>query len=209
MVPRGKASMKNIYKIIINLMVASMLIFAQTGMAAAENKDEMAEIAEAKTLYAKALPMDVNSPERAKVLDQAAAILKDVIKKNPQSLDAHRKLMGVYLLKQDYSRAIRTVQDAITISPNDPKLFITLAFMYEHSGAFEFAKAMLDQALALDPNQELAKEYKVAIQQKIDKRNEDMHLGRDVTGNPHGKAKGPSSHTKPMGTTHPPAGSTR
>lgn len=198
--------MNNIYKTITKLIFATLLISTQAIAVSAESNTEVDGIAEAKKLYAKALPMEVNSPERAKVLDQAAAILKDVIKKNPQSLDAHRKLMGVYLLKQDYSRAIRTVQDAITLSPNDPKLFITLAFMYEHSGAFDYAKAMLDQALTLDPNQQLAKDYRVAIQQKIDKRNEDMHQGRDVTGNPHGKAMGPA-HAKPAGPANAPASS--
>ncbi|WP_236860640.1 tetratricopeptide repeat protein [Candidatus Reidiella endopervernicosa] len=134
--------------------------------------------------------MEVNSPKRAELLDQSAEILKKVIESNPQSLDAHRKLMGVYLLKQDYSNGIRTMQDAITLSPEDPKLFITLAFLYEHSGSFEYASAMLDQALALDPNHKLAKEYKIAIKQKIAQRNMDqLHEGKEIEGNPHGQGK--------------------
>ena len=71
--------MKNIYKTITKLIFAALLIFTQTIAVSAESNAEVDGIAEAKKLYAKALPMEVNSPERAKVLDQAAAILKDVI----------------------------------------------------------------------------------------------------------------------------------
>ena len=48
---------------------------------------------------------------------------------------------------------------------------------------------MLDQALLLDPDQELAKEYKVIIQQKLAARNmEQLHGGKMEEG--HGKATG-------------------
>ncbi|WP_135621981.1 tetratricopeptide repeat protein [Solemya pervernicosa gill symbiont] len=182
--------MKMINRFIAHALFALTLVFSQSGVASADKSTESAKISDAMTLYAQALPMEVNSPKRAELLDQSAEILKKVIESNPQSLDAHRKLMGVYLLKQDYSNGIRTMQDAITLSPEDPKLFITLAFLYEHSGSFEYASAMLDQALALDPNHKLAKEYKIAIKQKIAQRNMDqLHEGKEIEGNPHGQGK--------------------
>ncbi|RDH89671.1 MAG: cytochrome C biogenesis protein [endosymbiont of Seepiophila jonesi] len=180
--------MKTIYGIIAHTLFALTLVFSQTAAASAENPEKNAEISEAVKLYSQALPLEMDSPKKAELLDQSAAILKKVIANNPKSLEAHRKLMGVYVLKQDYSNGIRTMQDAITLSPEDPKLFISLAFLYEHSGALEYAMAMLDQALTLDPKQQLAMEYKVAIQKKIDALNmEDAHNGKSVMGANHGQ----------------------
>ncbi len=178
--------MKKFYKIFAPVTFALTLGFSQAGVAT-EVTGEDARITEAMKLYSQALPMDMNSEERAELLNQSEAILKKVIEKNPQSLEAHRKLMGVYLLEQDYSNGIRTMQDAITLSPEDPKLFITLAFLYEHSGALEYAISMLDQALVLDPQQKLAMDYKIAIQKKIEKlKMEDAHEGKNVMEANHG-----------------------
>lgn len=194
--------MKQAHGIIAQAAIAFLLLFSLAGPGAAENTDEAAEISAAMKLYAEALPMEVISPKRAELLDQSAMILQEVIENNPKSMDAHRKLMGVYLLKQDYSNAIRTMQDAITLSPEDPKLFITLAFLYEHSGALEYSEAMLDQALTLDPNQQLAKDYKIVIQQKIAARKmDDLHQGKVEAG--HGTAAG-SAHPPMDKTAHPP-----
>ncbi|MBL3599919.1 MAG: tetratricopeptide repeat protein [gamma proteobacterium endosymbiont of Lamellibrachia anaximandri] len=189
--------MKTIYGIIAHTLIALTLTLSQAATASAENPEKNAEISEAVKLYSQALPLDMDSPKKAELLDQSAAILKKVIANDPKSLEAHRKLMGVYVLKQDYSNGIRTMQDAITLSPEDPKLFVTLAFLYEHSGAFEYAVAMLDQALELDPENKLAKEYKIAIKQKIADRNmvEEMHQGKNVM---------PVDHGVPAAGAHPP-----
>ncbi|MGD2118914.1 MAG: tetratricopeptide repeat protein [Chromatiales bacterium] len=182
--------MKLVCKTVTNLIIVTLLIFSQTGVASTDNATELSGIAEAKKLYAEALPMEIDSPRRAEILNQAASILKNVIRQHPQSMDAHRKLMGVYLLMQDYSNAISTMQDAITLSPEDPKLFISLAFLYEHSGAFELAKGMLGQALKLDPNNKIAQDYKLVIQQKIDQQNL-AHQGQAMMGESHGKQVSP------------------
>ncbi|RDH88374.1 MAG: cytochrome C biogenesis protein [endosymbiont of Escarpia spicata] len=187
--------MKTIYGIITHTLFALTLTLSQAATASAEDPKNNAEISEAVKLYSQALPLEMDSPKKAELLDQSAAILKKVIANNPKSLEAHRKLMGVYVLKQDYSNGIRTMQDAITLSPEDPKLFISLAFLYEHSGALEYAMAMLDQALTLDPKQQLAMEYKVAIQKKIDALNmEDAHNGKSVMGANHGQLTGEAAH---------------
>jgi len=187
--------MKSIYNIIAPTIFALTLALSQATIASADTTGTSSGISEAMKIYVQALPMEIDSPKRAELLDQSAEILKKVIAKDPKSLDAHRKLMGVYLLKQDYTNGIRTMQDAITLSPEDPKLFISLAFLYEHSGSFEYAKAMLDQALALDPNQNLAKEYKIALQQKIDARNtEQAHQGKVPNDDVHAKKETGSPH---------------
>ena len=93
--------------------------------------------------------IDHLSSEKTELLGQAESLLLEVIEKNPASLDAHRKLMGVYLQMRNYRRAIQTMQSAISLSPGDPKLFIALAILYDHQGAYEYALPILDEALAL------------------------------------------------------------
>lgn len=172
-------------KSIPNLIPAFVfcILVTITSAAAASSSDgaEAARITQAMELYAQATPMDVNSPQRPELLKRAESILTDVIEKNPRSLDAHRKLMGVYLQMRDYHNAIQTMQGAISLSPEDPKLFIALAILYDHKGAYEYALPILDQALELDPNQQLAREYRASIQQKI----EMQRLAMESTPAPH------------------------
>jgi tetratricopeptide (TPR) repeat protein len=160
--------MQTIPKIIANLVFSILL--ASTCVATAVGKDhfEAARITQAMELYAQASRMDMNAAQKPELLQRAESILTDVIEKNPQSLDAHRKLMGVYLQMRDYRKAIQTMQAAITLSPEDPRLFIALAILYDHSGAYEYAVPILEQALALDPQQPLAQEYKASIEHKIE-----------------------------------------
>ena len=90
------------------------------------------------------------------------------------------------ILKQDYQNGIRTVKDAIMLSPEDPKLMITLAFLYEHSRALEYAKEMLNETLNKYPGHSIAEEYQVSIQKKIDLLN---------TNQAHNL--GPAGHSQP------------
>lgn len=181
--------MKSISKIIPYLIFVSMLAVSSVTMSADKNDAEAARIIQAMELYAKATPMDQQSPERKELLDQSESILKDVIQKNPESLDAHRKLMGVYLQKRDYRNAILTMQAAITLSPEDPKLYIALAILYDHSGAYEYAIPILDEALELDSNNKLAQDYKVTIQKKIDQQRLAMESSQPphITAAPHSR----------------------
>lgn len=188
--------MKKIYSIMASTAIALTLALSQSQAASADNNMEDAGIEEAKQLYGQALPMKMDSLKRAELLGQATDILKKVIENNPKSMDAHRKLMGIQLLQQDYANGIRTIQDLITLSPGDPKLFISLAFMYEHSGALEFAEEMLDQALTLKPEETIAtmaKDYRASIKKKIEKaqnRHMDMlHSGSIPMGEEHGQLK--------------------
>ena len=181
--------MKSIFKVIPHFVFVMVLTVASTATASTDQNTEAARIMEAMKLYAQATPMDQFDTRRAELLSQSESILLDVIVKNPASLDAHRKLMGVYLQMRDYLKAIQTMQNAITLSPEDPKLFIALAILYDHSGAYEYAIPILDEALALDPNQQLAKEYKASIQQKIKMQNIAMESSNPPPemGKPHSK----------------------
>ena len=184
--------MKSIFKVIPQFVFVLALTVASTPAttvaASTGQNTEPARIMEAMELYAQATRMDVFDTKRTQLLSQSESILLDVIAKNPASLDAHRKLMGVYLQMRDYPKAIQIMQTAITLSPGDPKLFIALAILYDHSGAYEYAIPILDEALALDPNQQLAKEYKASIQQKIDMQNIAMQSANPHdSGQPHSK----------------------
>lgn len=173
--------MKSISKLIPYLVVSVLLVAMAVAMASTQDESEATKITEAMGLYAQATPMDAHSTARAALLDRAESILTQVIEQNPQSLDAHRKLMGVYLQKRDYRKAVDVLQGAISLSPEDPKLFVALAILYDHQGAYEYAIPILDQALSLDPDQQTAKEYKAAIEQKIEMQK----LAMDVGNSPH------------------------
>ena len=163
--------MKSVFSVIPQFIFAMVLTVASTATASTNENNEAARIMEAMELYAQATPMDQFDTRRAELLSQSETILLDVIGNNPASLDAHRKLMGVYLQMRDYPNAIKTMQAAITLSPEDPKLFIALAILYDHQGAYEYAVPILDQALVLDPENQLALDYKITIQQKIESQN--------------------------------------
>ena len=160
-----------------SLLTLFAYVALQGATASASENNEAARIMEAIELYAQATPMDQSDTRRAELLNQSESILLDIIENNPASLDAHRKLMGVYLQMRDYPNAIRTMQAAITLSPEDPKLFIALAILYDHQGAYEYAVPILDQALVLDPGNQLAMDYKISIQQKIESQNLAMESG--------------------------------
>ena len=50
-------------------------------------------------------------------------------------------------------------------------MFIALAILYDHLGAFDYALHIVDLALVLDPGNRLASDYKISIQQKIESQN--------------------------------------
>ena len=177
--------MKSFLKVLPPIVFVMLFAVSMSATASTNQDTETGRIKEAMKLYAQATPMDQFDIKRAELLSQSESILLDVIANNPESLDAHRKLMGVYLQMRDYSNAIKTMQTAITLSPEDPKLFIALAVLYDHSGAYEYAIPMLDEALELDPNQQLAKEYKASIQQKIEMQN----IAIESSSSPHETGK--------------------
>lgn len=163
--------MKSIFTLIYHLGLVVALTAASNVTAATDESTETARISQAIELYTRASAIEPNSTEQSKLLRQSESILLEVVEHNPAALDAHRKLMGVYLQLRDYRRAIQTLQNAISLSPEDPKLFIALAILYDHQGAYEYAIPILDEALALEPNQQLAREYKASIENKIATRN--------------------------------------
>jgi tetratricopeptide (TPR) repeat protein len=163
--------MKSTFKVIPQLVFVMLLTITSSTIASTNDSTEPARILEALKLYSKAASIEYGSTQQMELLNRSESILLDVIEKNPASLDAHRKLMGVYLQMRDYLKGIQVMQNAISLSPEDPKLFMALAILYDHQGAYEYALPILDEALALDPDQPLARDYKASIQRKIEMRN--------------------------------------
>ena len=163
--------MKTIFKVIPSALFIILMSMPIVGATSTSANSEADRILEAMTLYSQAVPMQQGDNQRSGLLQRAESILLEVIDGNPASLDAHRKLMGVYLQQRDYRNAIQTMQGAITLSPDDPKLFVALAILYDHQGAYEYARAILDEALALDPELQMARDYKRSIEDKIKNQN--------------------------------------
>lgn len=179
--------MKSIFKVILKIVYVLLFSVATSVTASTNPNTENDRILEAMKLYSEAASMNQGSTQRTELLVKSESILLDVIANNPESLDAHRKLMGVYLQMRDYRKGIQTMQTAISLSPEDPKLYIALAILYDHQGAYEYARAILDEALALDPDQQVAKDFRASIQQKIERQNIAMESSKPPheTGKPH------------------------
>ena len=158
--------MLSMMKPVPTLVVILLATFA-TKLMASPGPNEIDRVSQAVELYYQAVGLDQQSPAKSTLLKQSESILLDVISDHPESLDAQRKLMGVYLQMRDYRKAIGAMQNAISLSPRDAKLFIALAILYDHQGAYEYALPALDEALSLEPGQPLAIEYRASIENKI------------------------------------------
>ncbi len=167
--------MKQLSRLIATNLFSTLAVMPlNAGASSDQQPAEFEQIAHAIELYSKAITLDPFSQHKKSLLDQSESILLNVIAEHPASLDAHRKLIGVYLQMRDYRKAIRVMQDAISLAPDDPRLFIALAILYDHQGAYEYALPILDEALALDPTEQLALDYRRDIQHKIELRKSSM-----------------------------------
>ena len=185
------------------MLLASGPLSAATNTQQSDNMANMG-MSDAINFYIQALPMELDSLTRVQLLDKSEDILTNIIKADPKSLEAHRKLLAVYMQKLEYNKGISIVKNAINLSPEDPKLFITLAILYQKIGALEYSLAMVEQALELDPQHIVAKDYKVLLQKKIEAdkaggTHNSMSNSMPSSGAPHGKlnpvgAAAPSAH---------------
>ncbi|KAG1658122.1 Formate dehydrogenase, cytochrome b556(fdo) subunit [Nymphon striatum] len=95
---------------------------------------------------------------------------QQAIAAEPENKKNYAYLAGLYLTNNKTAKAIDAYQDAITHDVENPKLFAAISIAYLHQSKFDMAKAMADQALALDPElKQVAKinEYIVAKQEAI------------------------------------------
>ena len=85
-------------------------------------------------------------------LDQAAILLRDVVKGSPKNAHA-RNLLSVVLHRQGkLEDAMKSAREAIRLNPNDPNFYCNLGEMERQAKHLDAAVTALNKAIALDPN---------------------------------------------------------
>ncbi len=83
------------------------------------------------------------------------AILTDLISNDSLSSDLFSQRASLYLRKGNIDPALRDIQSALKISPDNPKLFILLSDVYLILGQTENSIASLKKAIKLNPSSEI------------------------------------------------------
>jgi tetratricopeptide (TPR) repeat protein len=84
-------------------------------------------------------------------LDDAEALLRETLSRQPQDPWALNALGGVALVRQDVETARRLIGAAATIRPDEPEILANLSGLHCQSGAMDDALICLDRAVALAP----------------------------------------------------------
>ncbi len=85
-------------------------------------------------------------------LDRAAASYRSAIEQDASSVDAHMKLAGLQIARQEYRAGVETFQQAISLNPDNANAFIGMAIGYLHLGDHALAYAALEEALRIEPD---------------------------------------------------------
>jgi tetratricopeptide (TPR) repeat protein len=84
--------------------------------------------------------------------EEAIASYQQALALDPNFADAHLKLAGGYLLRQDYAQAIEHYQRVIGLDPANGRAFIGLGIAYLHQGRYGPAEEALREAAGLRPD---------------------------------------------------------
>lgn len=137
------------------------------------------------------IPLAVKELSKENQLRQLGQDLRQQVSKNPQSSYAKSKL-GAFLLSQNKaSEAIPYYQDAISLDPQQPKLFAALSIAYLHQSRYSMAKAMADEALRLAPDMAQAKK----LNEYIKAKNQVIEMTEKASA--HSQKPSLSAHQKP------------
>lgn len=85
---------------------------------------------------------------------------------NPDSVNAKIRLAGFLMSQNRTGESIPFFQEAITLTPDNPKLFASISVAYLHQAKYGMAKAMADEALRLSPDMAQAKKLNKYIEAK-------------------------------------------
>lgn len=99
-------------------------------------------------------------------LKKLEADLRGTEKVNPDSVNAKLRLAGFLMSQNRTGESIPFFQEAITLTPDNPKLFASLSVAYLHQAEYGMAKAMADEALRLSPEMAQAKKLNEYIEAK-------------------------------------------
>ncbi|MGN6386762.1 MAG: tetratricopeptide repeat protein [Verrucomicrobiota bacterium] len=81
----------------------------------------------------------------------AERILREMLRRNPDSLTAHFHLTRVYRRKGQFSRALLHGQRTLKINPEEPNASLNLALVYEELGNYQRAVFYYKKELKRDP----------------------------------------------------------
>lgn len=76
----------------------------------------------------------------------------DIIRLNPQEVEAYEYLGEVYLLKKEHDHAIETLEFAKKLSPKDERIFYDLGVVYQQQGNQRKAMLYFEECVTLAPN---------------------------------------------------------
>ena len=87
-------------------------------------------------------------------MDQAQRSYEQAAKRGPRSLEAHTRLAGLYIARNNFSASIKEYQNVISLDPKNAKAFIGLGIAYLHSGNKSLTRAAWEEAVRLEPARE-------------------------------------------------------
>ena len=98
---------------------------------------------------ATALP--ANSPQRGSLLHEAQENYRQVLKMQPDSIDALLRLGTLERFGNDNAGALASFEQAIKVSPDNVDAYLNRAMVLESTGQRDKAKEAYNQTLGLDP----------------------------------------------------------
>lgn len=85
-------------------------------------------------------------------LGEAEQAFLDVVRLNPQEVEAYEYLGEVYTQKKEYEHAIETLEFARKLNPNEDRIYYDLGMIYDVQGNREKAMENLKECVRLSPN---------------------------------------------------------
>lgn len=155
--------MKNLWNTVLPM---TLLAFSLNAMA--ETKVEKQAKAPSPIAAEQAIFKKADLLWADKKIDEAIVEYKKIIKEKPDNKIAYQRLASIYLLNNKATDAIPAYQNAILHDPQNPKLFASMSIAYLHLGQYSMAKAMANEAVALDPKMENAKKIITYADKKVE-----------------------------------------
>jgi Flp pilus assembly protein TadD len=84
-------------------------------------------------------------------LDQALKLYAQAVKVDAGSTEAHMRLAGLHLARQDFGAGIQEFKRAIALDPKNARAWVGLGIASLHGGNNNLARAALNEAIRLEP----------------------------------------------------------
>jgi tetratricopeptide (TPR) repeat protein len=107
---------------------------------------------------------------------EAEQALRKAIEHNPKWNVPYRNLANIYRIRNDFSSAEQVYQEGLKAIPGDMQLLLSMAETYERTGNYEKAILAYDQALSIQPSNDLVANNLAAL--LLDHRTDADSLAR-------------------------------